>query len=245
MGLTVASNIPAVTQNDITTSSLFRDYRGRAARFGWELHSITVEWAYTRKLADNKVQIVLMFAEVSGIDEKGREFRTGTLLRGETVEILPIIIDPDGVRHVVLVEQPRGAIGSNVVSTPAGMVEKKGPRLTALDELAEELGIKLDWSEPKSLLELAMVSKVPLCVTPGGSDERAHFFWTEATVDGKTFERLRNSTGGLAEEGEHTEVIILPYNGFLASYNLLTSMPDSKTVTAYLLHWYVTMCDFH
>lgn len=199
-----------LTPTQIRESRLFGSYVDNLAK-SWRLLSFRVLWAI-RRVTTNEVDIIMMFAEIEVRDEDGQIITSGALLRGSTVEVLPIVVSPWGERYVVLVRQSRVPVGRKVLSTPAGMTDGKSVTLTALSELDEEIGHPLKWGKPLWLNERITGSDQPMLVSPGGSSEDASFCAVEATVTNEDLRVLDGHVAGNQEEGEQTKTLLIPFD---------------------------------
>ena len=73
----------------------------------------------------------------------GATFERDIVRSPGAVGVVPLRFDPEGTPVVVLVQQYRPALGTELMEIPAGMrdVEGEDPRVTAERELAEECGL--------------------------------------------------------------------------------------------------------
>ena len=201
---------------------------------GWRLLNFHVTWAFSKRKENEQLDLIMMFAEIEVRTPDGHILQSGALLRGTTVEILPILIDPMGDRYVAFVRQARVPVGRTVLSTPAGMTDGKSTTVTMLTELEEEIGRVLQWQEPLWLNEFITGSAEPMLVTPGGSSEGVVFCVVGADVSYEELETLEGHVAGNANEGEQTEVTLIPLTslpGCLGQYG----PPCSKTVQSILM----------
>lgn len=226
-----------LTQDEVRNSRLYSVY---AANLGtWRLLAFHVAWAFVRtnkETADK--DIVMMFAEIEVRDSDNRIIKSGALLRGKTVEILPILIGPDDNRHTVFVSQSRVPVGCKVKSTPAGMVDGNSGEATVFNELQEELGRPVVWSEPVWLNKLVTGSRKSLYVSPGGSSEVVQYCYVTTQVTYDELAAFNGNHAGNAEEDEYTETSIAPMNELpeaLSQYGVA----DSKTLTLILMYNHV------
>jgi 8-oxo-dGTP pyrophosphatase MutT (NUDIX family) len=161
-------------------------------------------------------------------------------LRGSTVDMLTILSD-GSKRDLVLVDQPRVAVGQIVRSNPSGMVDSgELPTVAALRELTEELGVTLNWQRAESLNEWLFGADLPMVVSPGGTDEDVMCYVAEALVTPDSLERLRDKVGGL--EGERLTVRLKPLTDdpFEVLPHLLIGSgerPDAKATLSLLAYY--------
>ena len=157
----------------------------------------------SRLLSDNwgelKTTKIRLARSDGTVSEQWRE----TYDRGDGAVILPY--DPVR-RHVLLVRQfrwPAAYVGAEpmMVEAAAGLLEAKDPETQIRAEAEEELGLKIAAS--RRVFQLFM--------SPGSVAEQLHFFVAEYRAEDAT-----QRFGGVAEEGEETEVLDLPLAEALA-----------------------------
>jgi ADP-ribose pyrophosphatase len=124
------------------------------------------------------------------------------------------IVAVDREQRVMLVRQPRPAVGGTVLELPAGGVEEgESPLATAQRELREETGLRGgDWFEAASFF-----------TTPGFCDERIHLFIATGLEDGEPD----------PEESEDLELVRVPV---VELGDLLDEIEDGKTLAGLLLY---------
>lgn len=143
--------------------------------------------------------------------------------RGNGATIL--LYDPER-RTVLLTRQFRYPVYVNdhpdgmLLETAAGLLDADDPETAIRREAIEETG--------HEVLELEHV--FDLYMSPGSVTERIHFY--AARYDAST---ARHAGGGLADEGEHIQVVELPFEDALAQIG--TGIVDAKTIL--LLQWAV------
>lgn len=208
-------------------------YQNWLARFGsqWEVEQVRV----TNALAW-KGDVRMIFANVTAITPDGRRKTVAVALRGSTVDILPIIIAPDGTEYVVFVEQPRVAVAQVCISTPAGMVDDGNVESTALQEMAEEVGGGINWSAPQWLNQYATGSNEAMLVSPGGTDEDVQFCVVRAYLSHEQVQSLHGSEAGAAEEDEQTSVHVVVLLTEALPYLGRYGRPSLKSITSLLLY---------
>lgn len=190
-----------ITLEQVKASDLFQRW-DEARDPGWELTDFKVVWGAARP--DGQVR--MMFAKVGAYDPAGYKHWVGALLRGGTVEMLALLITPDSEKFLVMVEQPRTAVGKQVLSLPAGMTDGQDPLAAMLRELDEEVAEGLRWTPALDLMELLFGHPVTTYVTPGGSDESRHFYATSAPVSREQIKQLHDRQSGAIDEGERITV---------------------------------------
>ncbi len=147
--------------------------------------------------------------------------RRETYDRGDGATIL--LYEPHR-RTVLLTRQFRYAVYVNehpdgmLLETAAGLLDDDSPETAIRREAAEETGFEV--GEVEHVFDVYM--------SPGSVTERLHFF--AAPYEGRD---LAGSSAGLAEEGEHIEVVEMDFDDALAAIG--TDVVDAKTVM--LLQW--------
>lgn len=136
--------------------------------------------------------------------------------------ILPIDVDPDGLKHIVLVEQYRVPLGRNCLELPAGLIgddreqDGEGPLAAAQRELEEETGYRADnWedlgefcsspgmvSEAFTLLKATKLTKVG---EGGGTHDE------QILVHRVPLERIRQAIAEFRERGTAIDVRLLMF----------------------------------
>jgi ADP-ribose pyrophosphatase len=145
--------------------------------------------------------------------------RAGHLVQREIVEHAPgaavVAVDADG--QVLLVRQPRPAVGASVLELPAGLVDEgETPIECARRELAEETGYHAERLEPL----------VEFYTSPGFCTERIHIY--VAT----TLEPVEAAH----DEDEELELVRLPVAEAIQRV-LEDEISDAKTVTGLLAYY--------
>lgn len=223
------------TEEELRNCTLLMQWYGRLAKFGKtiEVRSIFVHAA--RKWGEPR-EIKMMYMDVDAYDPDGNKLPGLTFLRGDSVDILPVLVC-GGVHYVALVDQYRVAGGQDLVrSTPAGMIDPgEDFNEAALRELGEETkaqGIK--WGNPIDLAGGLLGTARPLLGSPGGSDERVYFMASIAQVTQKQLDELNGSFGG-HDADERTTVRIVPLDEAFAHLSPGGRYIDMKTVLSLLL----------
>jgi ADP-ribose pyrophosphatase len=126
-----------------------------------------------------------------------------------------VAVDADG--QVLLVRQPRPAVGSHLLELPAGLVDPgEQPIEAARRELEEETGFTAEHLEPL----------VRFYASPGFSTELLHIFVASG---------LRE-TGGVPDEEEEIELVRMPLQSAIEQV-LTGEISDAKTVAGLLTYW--------
>lgn len=222
MFITIKSNTDA-TEDEIRSSEVLK-YWVYGLPAEWTLNGIHVNDVLKIGGTIRMIQMV-----VDLVDEEGVSLPGFITLRGEMTDCLAIVMC-EGEAYVVFVRQPRAAACGCVLSNPAGMIDPgdKSVRFRALEELAEELGISLEW-------EYVAMSK-PLLVSPGGIDEKSSFGRAHADVEQETLSKLQGNKGGLVDEGEQTQVVVVPIEEAVVTI-MAESSPCLKTLFSLMLYY--------
>lgn len=153
------------------------------------LHSVTVRDVY---MFGTRIGFVFLDAHVTmgNVRIPGAVF-----LRGPSVAVLLWYSDGDGNVYVVMVRQPRVAVGKMTWEVPAGMIDDKGDvRGRMFDEIREETGLLVN---VKSLVHHTDVRPYTSC---GILDEKMELFSME--VDPSIMKSRTFSVCGNVAEGE-------------------------------------------
>eukprot|EP00443_Scrippsiella_acuminata_P043679 CAMPEP_0115200614 /NCGR_PEP_ID=MMETSP0270-20121206/17210_1 /TAXON_ID=71861 /ORGANISM="Scrippsiella trochoidea, Strain CCMP3099" /LENGTH=572 /DNA_ID=CAMNT_0002614019 /DNA_START=135 /DNA_END=1854 /DNA_ORIENTATION=- len=151
--------------------------------------------------------------------------------RGGSVAILVILIH-EGTPYTVLVRQPRVAVGNMTMpEIPAGMVDGSGNFSgAAAKELKEETGIEIHEKDLIDMTDLAFGDAYPgMYPSCGASDEFNRLFMYRQDVTAAELESLQGRLTGVAEEGEHIKLQIIPLG------DLWKMSPDAKALGALCL----------
>ncbi len=150
-------------------------------------------------------------------------------LRGDGVAVLPILRTPDGVAWTVLTRQPRLAVGeADAEEIPAGMVDEGDPAAKAIEELREDLGEDLGFTEA------ALVHLETVAVSSGGTDEAIVIFAAETDVSHETLGRLAGRVTGNHGEHEHIRLEVIRFEDL--AFRGRSDMKTRLAYYAYLAH---------
>jgi ADP-sugar diphosphatase len=102
-------------------------------------------------------------------------------IRGNSVSILIILILPNGEKHILLVVQPRIAIGcSAYIEAVAGMMDENGNFIgVAAKEIKEETGL--------DIVERDLIPLGGIYPSPGGCDEYIKLYAYECPISEEEF----------------------------------------------------------
>jgi ADP-ribose pyrophosphatase len=127
-----------------------------------------------------------------------------------------VAVDDEG--HVLLVRQPRPAVGGDLLELPAGLVDPgESPAECALRELAEETGFSAARLEPL----------VQVYSSPGFCTEVLHVFAAIGLVAAQVTH----------DEEEEIELVRLPLADAIQQV-LTNGISDAKTVAGLLAYWH-------
>ena len=127
-------------------------------------------------------------------------------------------------KYVVLVEQIRIPAGGKLLEIPAGTIEDDGdPLRTAVREVKEEVGLDIGAENFKPL--------GTYYVSPGACSERIMLFCCDIELSHSEINSLRDRLAGLEEEGEKTQVKLIPFGEFKK-----LAIDDAKTQLVYELY---------
>lgn len=224
------------TPEQVANSHVFLQWFNRLTDEGFRVQSVRIHathwWGQPR-------EIKMIHLEVSLTDSEGRHHNDLTTLRGQTVDVLAIVTTPGSRNeYLVLVVQPRPAgAQAAVASNPSGMREGKEAVYSAtLRELDEELGEKIPWCRPIELVPPFVDTTDPLLVSPGGSDELVWMLKVRAEIGEEQLARLRFKFAGAADESEHTQVLVVPFEDVPRRLASIGRHADAKTLLSYLLY---------
>ena len=132
-------------------------------------------------------------------------------IRGASVSILIILILPNGDRYILLVVQPRIAIGnSEYDEAVAGMMDENGNLVgVAAKEIKEETGL--------SIVESELIPLGGIYSSPGGCDEHIELYAYEYSISEEEFLELQGKATGCIEEGEQIILKSIPYSEIIHS----------------------------
>lgn len=131
-------------------------------------------------------------------------------MRGSSVSILIVLILPNGQKFVLLVKQPRVAIGKIYMEAVAGMMDGNGNFIgVAAKEIKEETGLEI--------LEENLIPLGSIIPSPGGCDEQIELYAYEWHISEEEFAELEGKATGCIEEGEQIVLTTIPYEEVINS----------------------------
>ncbi len=165
-------------------------------------------------------KVGFIHAEIIGTDLDGHFIPGIAFIRGNSVSILVVVKNTDtNEKYVILTNQARVPAGKNILESPAGMIDEGNITSKAIEELKEEVGNDLDFSEAKLIpLESGFTS-------PGGSDEFIDIYAYELSLNSKQIEEIKGRITGEVKENEYIELDIVPFNEVLKkSESIITKL---------------------
>ena len=179
-------------------------------KFSRWLEKLKIEFAIEEVMI-NKVHFFrgkpgFIFAEAKGTYRDSNSPVLGiTLIRGDSVAILPILYAPDGKTYTLVLHQARIAIADpDFVEIPAGMLDEGVFVNKAIEELKEEIGDDFLITE-KDLIPLDTIYP-----SPGGCDEEIQIFAFEYHMTWEGIHSLEGRHSGSALENEHIVIEVIP-----------------------------------
>lgn len=166
----------------------------------FDVRSVSFDQVY---FFGDKVGYVMARAEAFAKD--GSPVPGLTLIRGDSVAVLPVLHAPDGRDYTVLVRQPRLPVGDPAYEEiPAGMVDEGVFHSKAIEELNEEVGADLEISE-NDLVHLETIHP-----SPGGCDEAISLFYARKEVSMDLILALSGRKNSQVSESENIVVEVIP-----------------------------------
>jgi ADP-sugar diphosphatase len=166
--------------------------------------------------------------EADILNSQNKKIPGVSLLRGNSVAMLMILLDENNQRHTILTVQPRVPTGNmNFTEIPAGMMDENGDfGGVAAKEMKEEVGIEID---TKDLFNLTNQTG-GLYTSPGVLDENIQIFLFVAYIKNTDLLKLNNKCTGVIEEGETITLKVSKYE------DTIRDAPDMKTMCAVHLY---------
>ena len=159
-------------------------------------------------------ELLFAYLEIDAKDEENNKLLPYVFIRGDAVVIVPIIhIKDETEEYYLCVGQRRVADGSYHLEFPAGMLDENvdNPALTAVKEMSEETGLKID---EKHLSPLN--GGKPLFTSPGACDEKIYYYKTDIYVSKGEFDELNGKLLVNSEEDERIRLKLCAKKDFLA-----------------------------
>lgn len=150
-------------------------------------------------------KVGMVFALATAQTWDGQKVPGITLIRGDSVAILPILRGPDGSDYTVIVKQARLPIGeTSFEEIPAGMIDEGVFISKALEELSEEVGADL------GILANDLVPLELIYPSPGGCDEALQIYYAVKPLSDEVIKSLQGRRTGAAGEHEDIRVEVIP-----------------------------------
>lgn len=165
------------------------------------------------------------FFHVAYIDEGGERKARFLFYARNSAGVFLVAKDKEtGTEYVVLVKQLRLPAGKKLLEIPAGRIEDGEDAMgTAIREIKEEVGLEVDASSVKPL-----GFHYP---SPGLCSEIITLYYCVVPLPMSEIRKMHKRSAGLAQEGEKTEVMVIPLDSFLAF-----GIADGKSITAYRIY---------
>ncbi|KAL0488241.1 ADP-sugar diphosphatase [Acrasis kona] len=238
-GKTVPVTMNDYTHDDInvvTESTPFKQWMSNMNNSD-EMNLKSVHIQQVDEFKNKSIGFVKINADVTVKESKdGKEIEQKipgiAFLRGGAVSILIVLsIEETKKKYVVLVNQARVPIGSQILELPAGMIDKEGNiKSKAVEELEEETGIKIKDDDLVDMLVENKMNNKGLFTSPGGQDEFLKFYLYEKQVSNSFIEEINNKQTGLRDHGEVIQLSVVPFE----QAHLLS--PDIKVSTSLFLY---------
>lgn len=216
----ITSEVTNITINDVINSIPFQSWIKEidihVTNSLFEIHSICI-------------QSVDMFGpNVGFVKFKVNATRNGRMvpgivfMRGNSVAVLPIIKTGDKY-YTILCEQLRIPAAGPLVEICAGMQDGNSLKGAAVNELQEELEIKINAAQLIDVCEFLGANNGLMYLTPGGSDEAMRFY---VFVHSMSLEKLNAKRGKVTGIGsESIKLVVKEFN-----YALLEDIRDLKSM---------------
>jgi len=187
----------------------------------FEIESIREIWSFWPA---PKILIFALF-NIRYIDEKGKKAQKFMFYRPDAITVFLVLKNiKTKDRFAVLVEQIRVPAGGRLLEIPAGTLDESGnPEETAVREIWEEVGLRVKKKDLKFLGNYYL--------SPGNLSERVVIYGCEKNLSPKKIQRLKDSSAGLEEEGEHIRVRLVKLEDFEK-----LEINDAKSRLAYELY---------
>ncbi|MBS0655464.1 MAG: NUDIX domain-containing protein [Verrucomicrobia bacterium] len=215
---------PHISIETVLQSKQFQDWTASMDMKKFNIRSVHIQ---SVDMFGPKVGFIKFKADV--VDDTGKFIPGICFMRGGSVGILPVL-KCEGRSFAILTLQPRIATGQfDFAEIPAGMLDGSDNFIgVAAKELEEEVGLKVSKND---LTDLSALAKHPkgFYASPGGSEETIRLFSLTQEVTKEKLFALNGRLTGVLEEGEQITLKVVPLEDLL-------SIPDGKTLIAYLLY---------
>ncbi|MCL1947937.1 MAG: NUDIX domain-containing protein [Chitinivibrionia bacterium] len=159
-------------------------------------------------------ELLFAYLKIDANDEEKNKLLPYIFIRGDAVVIVPIIrVKGKNEKYYLCVEQVRVADGAYHLEFPAGMLDENvdNPAFTAVKEMSEETGLKID--EEKLVI---LNDGKPLFSSPGACDEKIYYYKTDVTISGEEFAELNGKLLNNSEEDERIKLKLCRKEDFLS-----------------------------
>lgn len=188
-------------KHSLENSPKFQQWKSRLESSGCTINNIEI--LFEKHKSNGELLFSLLNVDATSPDNK--KLLPIVFLRGDASIIIPLIRNKDTKEEkFLMILQRRIAMGEENLEFPAGMMDLEidKPMTTAVIELEEETGVKID------LDSVFPLSNKPLFSSPGASDEAIHYFGTIINMNNNDFNSLEGRIRGLESENEHIKVTL-------------------------------------
>jgi len=216
-----ANSSPEQDLKHIQNSKKFQKwYKELCDNYGSEnVEKIEIE--YVKRFSSGDIGFIVLDATIKC---KGQKVPGVVFVRGESCGIL-IVLHCEGKRFTLLTKQPRVPVGRDILEIAAGTVDDGEVKGTAVREIEEETGMKIQEQD------LVKLSHETLYTSPGGTDEQMTLFLYEKNITKEEMKKLDRVESGLRDHGELIELRVLPID-----QNLYTNVRDMKSLLALYMY---------
>jgi 8-oxo-dGTP pyrophosphatase MutT (NUDIX family) len=149
-------------------------------------------------------KIILAFADSIIFTKNKKKISRAVQIEWPSVIIVPVLIYKNDIK-TLLIEQFRVGSGKYTLDFPAGIIEDKNIRDSAIREIKEELNISI------TKQKLKILNKKPVYMLPASNTQLAHFFYFKINVSRSFLKSINNSDSGCANEGEYLKIKVMSF----------------------------------
>ncbi|MBD1144018.1 NUDIX domain-containing protein [Pelagibacterales bacterium SAG-MED33] len=149
---------------------------------------------------NNDEKLSVLDAEIE--TNKGDRLSRAIILESPSVVVVPVLKLLNKKKFIVI-KQFRISQGKETIEFPAGAIKNNQKIQSALDEIKEEINIKINKKDLKKL------HNRPIMMMPSYNSCLAYFYYFEKNVDNNTLNKLNNSITGQRNLGEKIKVKVI------------------------------------